>query len=77
MSSFQRRLPAERTGEGNDPEISRTALFLVRVFGRGAAEVAAERARRSDQAEDWQRVAIAVDRLLEEAPSDHLDPPPA
>jgi hypothetical protein len=73
MPSSQRPLSTERIGEVDDGEIHRTALFLVRVFGAAAPEVAAERSRRSDQAEEWGRVAAAVHRLLENVPRGDLD----
>src|SRR5262249_4305238 len=56
--------PADEVG---DDEIRRTALFLVRVFGMSAAEVAAERSHKSEQAGEWRRVALEFARLRPKA----------
>jgi hypothetical protein len=66
MSSSHRLRPSELSAAGDD-EVRRTATFLLRVFGAEALGVAAGRAETSDQAEDWRRVARAIERLLAEA----------
>lgn len=43
------------------------ALFLVRIFGEEARDIARERAQESDQPGEWGRVMAEIDRLL----SDH------
>jgi hypothetical protein len=63
----------ERTGMVDDREAREMALFLVRVFGEEAPDVAAERAGKSDQAEEWRRVGVEIERLLSAAPIDELD----
>lgn len=50
----------------DEQEARDMALFLVRIFGDEAAEVAADRAINSEQAADWRRVGHAVDDLLGE-----------
>jgi hypothetical protein len=57
-------------------EVREMALFMVRVFDEEASEVAAQRARKSDQADDWRRVGAEIDRLIAEAPLDELAPHP-
>src|SRR5438105_2737539 len=48
----------------DDREAGEMARFLVRIFGDEAASVAAERAVKSDQAADWERVGLAIAKLL-------------
>ena len=47
-----------------EAEAREMALFLVRIFGDQAGEVAAERAGKSEQQADWARVGTEVERLL-------------
>jgi hypothetical protein len=67
MSSSDRPRPSERSGPVVDDEARRTATFLLRVFGAEASDIAAERAEKSDQAEEWRRVVLAIEELLAEA----------
>jgi hypothetical protein len=68
MSRFrtvqEKSAPATRIG---DSEAREMALFLVRVFGEEASEVAAERAIDSEQKQDWKRVAGEVEKLLDDS----------
>jgi hypothetical protein len=50
-------------------DVEEIALFLVRIFGDDAREVAAHRAEHSDQAEDWKQVGQSIEALLEGAPA--------
>ena len=45
-------------------DVREAALFLVRIFGEEAREIAASRAELSDQAKEWRRVGKEVDDLL-------------
>jgi hypothetical protein len=56
----------------DEAEARELALFLVRIFGDQAGNVAAERAGKSEQKDDWARVGTEVERLLadEEAAAD-------
>jgi hypothetical protein len=56
--------PIVPDGQVEDHEARDMALFLVRIFGDEAASVAAERATKSTQRMDWQRVGRAIDKLL-------------
>ena len=56
--------PAPRTGNIDDHEARQMALFLMRVFGEEAAAVAADRAVKSDQAADWERVGLEIAKLM-------------
>ena len=53
-----------RSGDVDDREARDMALFLVRIFGDEAAEVAAERSEKSEQKDDWKRVGDQVEKLL-------------
>ena len=55
--------PASEPGV-NEAEARELALFLVRIFGDQAGDVAAERAGKSEQKNDWARVGAEVERLL-------------
>jgi hypothetical protein len=48
----------------DDREAREMALFMVRIFGEEAAHVAAERAVKSEQGADWERVGIEIAKLL-------------
>jgi hypothetical protein len=48
------------------------ALFLVRIFGAEAREIAEQRLHLSEQAAEWRLVALEIERLL----SDHGEVPP-
>jgi hypothetical protein len=65
MSILQAMPPA--VAELSDREAREMALFLVRIFGDDASTVAAERAAKSDQRADWQRVGGEVEKLLLDA----------
>ncbi|HEY0526156.1 MAG TPA: hypothetical protein VGD08_22375 [Stellaceae bacterium] len=58
-----------RTEGGGDGDIwgdvAEVAQFLVRIFGAEAREIAANRATRSEQPEEWRRVLTAVESLLD------------
>jgi len=43
------------------------ALFLIRVFGEEARDIARDRARASDQPGEWGMVMAEIDRLLGDA----------
>lgn len=58
---------ATPAGEIEDREARNMALFLVRVFGDEASAVVAERAAKSPQKLDWQRVGSEVEKLLRDA----------
>jgi hypothetical protein len=45
-------------------DVREAALFLVRIFGEEAREIAASRAELSDQGQEWRRVGQEVDDLL-------------
>ncbi len=64
--------PSSDTGI-DEAEAREMALFLVRIFGDEAAEVAAERAGKSDQKGDWARVGVEIEQLLadDEAAADN------
>jgi hypothetical protein len=62
----RRPLPDDPVSETDVDEI---ALFLVRIFGAEAAEVAAHRAEHSEQKGDWKRVGQSIETLLERAPA--------
>src|SRR5690242_5605567 len=68
-SRKQRKLAdsgTESDGKGDVRcDVADVALFLVRIFGAEAREIAADRAKRSDQAEEWRRVLTAVESLLD------------
>jgi hypothetical protein len=46
-------------------DVREAALFLVRIFGEEAREIAASRAELSDQSQEWRRVGKEVNDLLE------------
>ena len=53
-------------GEGDIwGDVTEVAQFLVRIFGAEAREIAANRATRSEQPEEWRRVLTAVETLLD------------
>ena len=54
------------SGEINEEEAREMALFLVRIFGDEAADVAAERSAKSDQKQEWARVGSEVEKLLQD-----------
>ena len=64
--SNARPLPTPPSSETavDEAEARELALFLVRIFGDQAGEVAAERAGKSEQKDDWARVGVEVERLL-------------
>jgi hypothetical protein len=49
-------------------EVEEAALFLVRIFGEEARDIAAHRAEASEQGGDWRRVGAKVDELLQSPP---------
>lgn len=63
----------QRGSAVDDREADEMALFLIRIFGEEAAEVATERAAKSDQAEEWRRVGLAIDRRLADATLDDAE----
>ena len=56
--------PAPQAAGIDDREAREMALFLMRVFGDEAAAVAADRAVKSDQAADWERVGVEIAKLM-------------
>ena len=65
MSNAQ-PLPTSASDEPgiDEAEARDMALFLVRIFGDQAGDVATERAGKSEQQADWARVGVEVERLL-------------
>jgi hypothetical protein len=62
----KQRTPADGIAEDEiQRETAEVAQFLVRIFGSEAREIAADRAKRSDQPEEWRRVLTAVEALLD------------